>query len=326
MTKKSLILWTILGVVGLSVAFAASMFYNVNRMMRVLKMNHDEVFEDSGDVAVFEVKGIIFDSEEALKEIRELEERSDLRAVVVRVSSPGGAVGPTQEIYDALLRLKAKKKLVCSFGDVAASGGYYLALACDKIYANAGTLTGSIGVVMEFVNMRELFKWAKVEPFVIKAGKFKDIGSMNRPMTDAERALLQEVIDDVHTQFKAAVVKGRKLKSDAVEAYADGRIFSGAQAKRLGFVDELGGEHEAIRAAAKLVGISGEPSVVRRANSRNRLSSFLDSKTFAPIFDALFTKIFGTPATATAPQAFRIESGVPYFLPSHYFTSGALKQ
>lgn len=322
-----MIIWTIFGVVALSVAFAASMFYNVDRMLRVLKVGGEtHSFEDSGDVAVFDVKGVIFDSESSLRDIEEISERSDIKAVVVRVSSPGGAVGPTQEIYDALLRLKEKKKLICSFGDVAASGGYYLALACDKIFANAGTLTGSIGVVMEFVNMQDLFKWAKVDPFVIKAGKFKDIGSMNRAMSEAERALLQEVIDDVHIQFKSAVAKGRNMKRETVDAYADGRIFSGAQAKRLGFVDELGGEFEAIRYAAKEAGIKGEPQVVRRANSKNRLSSFLDSKSLAPVLDALMKAVFGSnPMTGRNPTA-QIESGVPYFLPSHYLANGILKK
>lgn len=326
MTKKSLILWTIFGVVALSAAFAASMFYNVDRMLRVLKVGGEShSFEDHGDVAVFDIKGVIFDSEESLRDIEELSERSDVRAVVVRVSSPGGAVGPTQEIYDALLRLKAKKKVVCSFGDIAASGGYYVAMACDRIFANAGTMTGSLGVVMEFVNMHDLFKWAKVEPFVIKAGKFKDIGSMNRAMSDAERALLQEMIDDVHGQFKAAVAKGRKLKAETVDAYADGRIFSGAQAKKLGFVDELGGEFEAIRFAAQAAGIKGEPQVVRRANSKSRLRSFLDSKSLAPVLDALMQSLFGGKLASKGASA-QIESGVPYFLPSHYLSSGVLKK
>lgn len=326
MTKKSIVLWTVFGVVALSAAFGFSLFYNVNRMLHVLNVGDESAFEGHGEVAIFDVKGVIMESDEALKDIQELGERGDVKAVVVRISSPGGAVGPTQEIYDALLRLKTKKKVICSVGDIAASGGYYLAAACDKIYANAGTLTGSIGVVMHFINLKNLYQWAKVEPYVIKAGKFKDIGAENRAMTDAERALLQEVMDDVHGQFKDAVAKARKLKRDFVDEYADGRIFSGAQAKKLGFVDELGGEFEAIAAVAKMAGLKGEPSVLRRAEGpKKRLSSFFNSSGIAPvalqallrwIAPGLLSSMSGGARGASAE--FQIQPGLPYYLPATY--------
>lgn len=211
-------------------------------------------------VGILEVNGVIMDSKKALKSLKKFEENSAVKALVIRINSPGGAVAPSQEIHDALKRFPKPK--VVSMSSVAASGGYYIAVAADKVYANAGTITGSIGVIMEFANLEKLYDWAKIKRFSIKTGKFKDSGAEYREMQPEERALLQGMVDDVLLQFKTAVSEGRKLSLDSVTALADGRIFSGAQAKKVGLVDELGGIDEAIAEAGKLAGIQGKPKVI----------------------------------------------------------------
>ena len=193
------------------------------------------------NVGVVKVRDVIMDSQRTLKELKEFEEDTNIKAILVRVDSPGGAVGPSQEIHDAILRVKKTKPVVASFESVAASGGFYIAVACDRIISNAGTLTGSIGVIMNMANLSELYKWAKVERYNIKSGKFKDVGSENRPMTPEERDLMQSLVNNVYEQFLKAVADGRKLPVDTVRPYADGRVLSGEQAHQAGLVDKLGG-------------------------------------------------------------------------------------
>jgi len=184
--------------------------------------------------------------------------------VVVRIQSPGGVVGPTQEIYDAIRQLRERgKPVVASMGSVAASGGYYLAAASTRIVANPGTLTGSIGVIMQLAEIEGLLRKVGVRYEVIKAGRFKDSGSFARPMTPEERAVLQAILDDMHDQFVTAIADGRRLAKERVRALADGRVYSGRMAKELGLVDALGGLDEAIRLAGELGGIPGKPRVVR---------------------------------------------------------------
>jgi protease IV len=206
-------------------------------------------------VGVVKIKGVIMDSHKVLKELKEFEEDSSIKAVLLRIDSPGGAVGPSQEIHDAVLRVRKAKPVVASFESVAASGGFYVAVAAQKIVTNPGTLTGSIGVIMDFANLGELYKWAKVDRFVIKSGKFKDVGSDSRPMLPEEKALLQELIGNVYEQFLKAVADGRKLPLDAVRPFADGRILTGEQAFKAKLVDRLGGLDialEEVRGLAKM--------------------------------------------------------------------------
>jgi protease-4 len=181
--------------------------------------------------------------------------------VVIRIDSPGGAVAPSQEIHDAVIRLREKKPVVASFGSVAASGGYYVAVAADSIVSPPGALTGSIGVIFSFLTADELMKKAGVQLQVFKSGPIKDVGTFHREPTEAERALLGEVIDDVYDQFVSTVVAGRGMSREEVLAIADGRIMTGRQALELGLIDRLGGLHEAVQLAAELGGIDGEPQV-----------------------------------------------------------------
>ena len=215
-------------------------------------------------VAVVEIEGIILDGDQVVRELIDHAENPVVKAVVVRINSPGGVVAPTQEIYNAIQRVrKAGKPVVASFGAVAASGGYYVGAATNRIYANPGTLTGSIGVVMQMANVEGLLKKVGVEYVVVKAGAYKDVGNFARAMTPEERRILQALLDDVHGQFISAVAQGRGLEESAVRAVADGRIYSGAQAKTLKLVDELGGLEEAVEAAGKLGGIPGKPKLIR---------------------------------------------------------------
>ena len=214
-------------------------------------------------VAIVELEGTIVDVDDLVRELKSHRDNPLVKAVVLRINSPGGVVGPTQELHAAVLRLReARKPVVASLGAVAASGGYYVAVAADKIYANPGTLTGSIGVIFQLPNLDGLMKKVGVEYVVVKAGQYKDIGNISRTMTPEERRVLQALLDDVHAQFISAVATGRKLDRAQVLGFADGRIVSGAQAKDLHMVDALGGLEEAVDGAAALAGLPKSPTVV----------------------------------------------------------------
>jgi protease-4 len=213
-------------------------------------------------IAIVEIRGVIAQSSEIIEEIHQHLEDDGVKAIILRIDSPGGGVGPSQEIHREVLKVKEKKKIVTSMGSVAASGGYYIACASDLIVANPGTITGSIGVLMEFTNIEELFKKIGIKGVVLKSGELKDMGSPFREMTPEERRIIQEVIDNVHQQFIKAVAEGRKLDRLKVTQIADGRILTGEQAKQLGLVDRIGNLEDAIDATAKLVGIEGKPDIV----------------------------------------------------------------
>jgi len=238
-------------------------------------------------VAVIRIEGIILDSRETIEELRHYRDNPSVKAIVLRIDSPGGAVVPSQEIFAEVRKTRAegKMKVVTSMGNVAASGGYYIAAATDRIVANPGTLTGSIGVIMELANVKGLLEKFGVQSVVIKSGRHKDMASPFRAMTPEDRALLQTVLDDVHAQFIDAVATGRSLQLEQVKTLADGRIFTGKQAQTVNLVDELGDLHDAIQLAARLVGISGEPRVIethKRFSWRDLLQG-LYSGSIAPL-------------------------------------------
>lgn len=229
-------------------------------------------------VAVLNIQDIILDSSEYLESLNRIRKSDDVKALVVRINSPGGAVGPSQEIYQELESLKSKMPVVASMGTVAASGGYYIACAAETIYANPGTITGSVGVIAQFVNYRDLLNWAKLDVEVIKSGEFKDLGSPLREMSEEEKAYMQKLIDNVHSQFKNTVARTRDLDQDTLNRISDGRIFSGEQAKELKLVDELGSLNEAITRASEMGGIKGEPNVIKYPEEKSMLQQLLDSK------------------------------------------------
>jgi protease-4 len=218
-----------------------------------------------GKVALVKIEGLLVTPEHVVEELHDYAEDASIKAIVLRIDSPGGGVVASQEIFNAVKNAKKEgKKVVASMGSVAASGGYYVAAAADKIVANPGTLTGSIGVKMEFASVEKLLEKIGVKGMVVKAGEYKDIGSPFRDMTEQEQKLLQGVIDDVHSQFIEAVAEGRGLPATDVKAIADGRIFTGRQALALKLVDEMGDLADSIRVAGKLAGIKGKPNVVER--------------------------------------------------------------
>ena len=215
-------------------------------------------------VAIVELEGVILEVDDIVRELKAHRDNPTVKAVVLRINSPGGVVAPTQELHDAVMRLRqAGKPVVASLGSVAASGGYYVAVACDQIYANPGTLTGSIGVIMQLANFEQLLKKVGVDYVVVKAGQFKDIGNLARAMTPDERRVMQALLDDVHGQFISAVAAGRRLPREDVARFADGRVFSGVQARDLHMVDALGGLEDSVLAAAKLAGIPTPPGVIQ---------------------------------------------------------------
>jgi len=215
-------------------------------------------------IAIVNVEGVITQSSGIIGELQQYLADEGVKAIILRVDSPGGGVGPSQEIYREIMRIKSKskKKVVTSMGSVAASGGYYIASASDLIVANPGTITGSIGVIMEFSNLEELLNKIGIKGVVIKSGEHKDIGSPFREMTPEERRIMQEVLDNFHQQFIQAVADCRKLDRSKVAQIADGRVFTGEQAKNLGLVDELGNLQDTIDLTAKMVGIVGRPNVL----------------------------------------------------------------
>ncbi len=256
-----------LGVAGLFVVFLWSTVGDGGASLAVF----------GGRVAIVELEGIILEVDDLVRDLKSFRDSPSVRAVVVRINSPGGVVGPTQEVHAALLKLReAGKPVVASLGALAASGGYYVAVAADRIYAHPGTLTGSIGVIMQMPNVDGLLKKVGVDYVVIKAGQYKDLGNFARAMRPDERQVLQSLLDDVHGQFIDAVAAGRKLQRAQVVRFADGRIFSGAQAKRLSMVDALGSLEDAVNAAGTLAGLKVPPRVIaprRRSSIINLLRS-----------------------------------------------------
>jgi protease-4 len=235
----------------------------------------DRVASGSGDkIAVIEVEGLITESRAVIDKLIRYRDNDRVKAIVVRIDSPGGSVGPAQEIHEELVKTQEKKAVIASMGSVAASGGYYIACAAHTIVANPGTITGSIGVIIEFANIEELLGKIGLKSVVIKSGKYKDILSPTRQLEDEERGLLQAVIDNVHGQFITAVAAGRKLPREKVTEIADGRILSGEQAKQLGLVDELGNLQDALKIAADRAGIQGKPDIIYPEKKRPSLWEF----------------------------------------------------
>lgn len=221
-----------------------------------------ELFPQKNAVGVVEIAGTLWVSDDWVQEIESFRKDPNIRAVIARIQSPGGTVAASQEIYAALKKLSEKKPVVASLGTIAASGGLYAALAANKIVADAGTLTGSIGVRMEHFNIGELLRFAKIDYDTIKSGHFKDMASFSRPMTAEERGLLEGMMQEIHGQFKEAVATSRNLKPKQVEQFADGRIFSGAFAKEIGVIDEIGDFGKAVEIVSKLAKIEGEANLV----------------------------------------------------------------
>jgi len=275
-----------LGVIAALLVFFLSVLFFIGRYI-----GRPGRFAFGDKIAIVEIKGVITQSSRIIEELNQYEEDEGVKAIILRIDSPGGGVGPAQEIHREILKVKSKKKVVTSMGSVAASGGYYIACASDLIVANPGTITGSIGVIMEFTNIEELFKKIGIKGVVLKSGEHKDIGSPFREMTPEEKKIIQEVIDNVHQQFVQAVAKGRKMDQEKVMQIADGRILTGEQAKQIGLVDQIGNLQDTIDIVAKMAGIEGKPNILY-PKRRFSLWELLVRETTSAILDTLNEKGF----------------------------------
>jgi protease-4 len=213
-------------------------------------------------IGVVEIEGTITDLKDVMADIVRFKEDDSIRGVIVRINSPGGAVGPTQEAATELKKLKEKKKVYVSMGSVCASGGYYIAAVGERLYANPSTITGSIGVIMQQTVVEDLMKKIGVQSNTIKAGSMKDVGNPFRRMTDSERKYLQDIIDSIHEQFIKDVAEGRKMKIEKARELSDGRIYTGLQAKDTGLIDSIGTFYDAVDAMKATLGIKGKPDLV----------------------------------------------------------------
>jgi len=257
MTKKIVVL-LIVAMAAFVLLFAVSML--IARMIMGVADTKTAVKEGIGLV---EVRGMIIDSKDTIRQLRYFLKQDRVKAVVLRVDSPGGVVAPSQEIYEEVRKFAAKKKIFVSMGSLAASGGYYISAPASMIFANPGTITASIGVILKLSNIEALMDKIGIKSYTLKTGKFKDSGSPLRTLSKEDRAMLQSVINNTHEQFVRAVATGRKLPVDEVRKIADGRILSGEQALALKLVDRLGTLQDAIEEAGRQTGIKGEPEVIQ---------------------------------------------------------------
>jgi protease IV len=240
-------------------------------------------------IGVIDITGLISDSQHIVNQVKKFSQDKRIRGIILRIDSPGGSVGPSQEIYDEVLKTRESGKTIyASMGALAASGGYYIASAAEKIFANPGTLTGSIGVIMAFPNAKGLMEKIGIQPEIIKAGKYKDIGSPARTMTEKERNLLQSVVVDVHQQFIEAIASGRDISIEEVTNIADGRILTGRQAHSLNLVDQLGGLQATIDQLADKVGIVGTPKIVKEKPRFGLLDWVLQTTINQPLMNQSF--------------------------------------
>jgi len=265
-------------VVNMAAVFFAVFLISVGVMMaggQGLDIAGSAVKEDS--ILKLELNGVIIDGKTFIEDLKRYAKDDKIKGVLVHINSPGGVVGPSQEIYAELKRVRdvLQKPVVASCGSMAASGAYYAAVAADKIVTNPGTLVGSIGVIMEFANLEKLYSWAKIEPYVLKTGGFKDAGSPSRAMTAEERAYFQSVLDNVQDQFESAVTTNRKLADYIVDKYADGRVFTGEMAVKLGFADQIGTLSDAVRLIGELTNLGEDPKIFEPPQRSPSLSDFI---------------------------------------------------
>jgi protease-4 len=240
-------------------------------------------FFSTQKVAVVPIEGEIFEARETVEALHRYADSATVRAIVMRINSPGGAIAPSQEIYEEIrkVRAKSKKPIVASLDSVAASGGFYIASACDQIVSNPGSITGSIGVILQWMEIKDLVSWAKMKPETLTSGAMKDAGSPYRDLTDAERAYLQRITTQLHAQFIHAVAVGRKgkMSEDEVVRVADGRIFTGEEALALKLVDRLGNLDDAVNLAARLAGVRGRPGTIYPRRRKPTLIDLLSNTT-----------------------------------------------
>ncbi len=301
--STKIFLFVLLGL-GILTTVSVLMFW---LMLKSVDRKDEIVFHGSGDkIAVVEIKGVILDSEEIVRQLKKFHEDRSIQAILLRIDSPGGGVAASQEIYEEVRKIRETGKIVVvSMSSLAASGGYYVACGANKIVANRGTLTGSIGVISQFMQFDSLMGKIGITMNTIKSGKMKDAGNPFRRMTADDKEYFQSLMDDVHKQFIGVVEDEREIEHDTLVKYADGRVFTGEQALELGLVDTLGTFEDAVGIAAELAGISGEPSIVKEAKKKTTLFDLLMNDAEVPEFTDLKNQILHQPILQyRIPQGF----------------------
>lgn len=283
--------WLVWVIVGGGV-FVFSLVMAVALLFYVFHDDSDGDFSFSGNrIGIVELTGVIFDSKSWIEQLQRFAENSSIKAIILRIDSPGGGVAASQEVHNEVVRIRREKRkvIVSSIGSVGASGAYYIACGTDKIVANAASITGSIGVIAEWVNYGELLKWAKLKSVVLKSSELKDAGSPVRELTETEKKYLQNIIDDMYIQFVQVVAQGRKFDLEKAKSFSDGRIFTGKDAKAKALIDDIGNLQDAIRITAKMANISGEPRLVYPARERTGLIDLIfgDARQVFPFGAAL---------------------------------------
>lgn len=263
----------------LIVIFVGSILAGVGGVIALISGGPEEHVSKSSILAL-DLEGVITDGKDFLELLRKHRKDPHIKGVLIRINSPGGVVGPSQEIFDEIKRTREefKKPVIAYCSAVAASGAYYSAVGADKIFTTPGCMMGSIGVIMEFMNLEKLYDWAKVHRYSITTGKFKDAGAEYKELTAEQRALFQDMLDDVLKQFKAAIIEGRKMKPEFLDQYADGRIFTGQQAVKLGFADQVGSWEDARKALGEMTGLGANPEVFKGKKQRGFME-FLEDAT-----------------------------------------------
>lgn len=224
-----------------------------------VKRNISGPISPEGNIGVVEVTGPIISSKGIIQDFKVFMDDDAIKAVILRVDSPGGGIGPSQEIYRELMKYRDAKPVIASMGSVAASGGYYIACATQGIVANSGTITGSIGVIMEYANVEQIAQKIGISPVVIKSGEYKDMGSPMRTLKESEKLLFQNLVDELHAQFVSDAATARNMETGAMAKLADGRVYTGQTAMKLKLVDRIGNMDDAVQWAAQMAGIEGEP-------------------------------------------------------------------
>jgi protease-4 len=242
-------------------------------------------------ILALDLDGIIMDNKDFLELLRKYRKDERVKGVLIRINSPGGVVGPSQEMYDEIKRTREefKKPVVAFCGAVAASGAYYAAVGADRIVTTPGCMIGSIGALMEFVNLEKLYSWAKVQRYAITTGEFKDAGAEYKPLTDRQRGLFQDLLNNVLSQFKKAIVDGRKMKPEFLDQYADGRVFTGEQAVKLGFADQVGTWDDARKLLGKMTNLGDDPEMFKPKKRRGMMELFEEASSETR-FEGLFKK------------------------------------
>ena len=257
-----------------TVIFASLMFFLSSGARMLSSGINENISEFEGNIGIVEITGMILASKEVIEDIKNFRENEDIQAIILRIDSPGGGIGPSQEIYREVMKTRADKKIITSMGSVAASGGYYIASATEGIIANPGTITGSIGVIMEYANLMEIAQKIGISPVVIKSGEYKDMGSPLRELRETEKQIFQELVDDLHKQFVFDVANARDMDLKIVEKLSDGRVYTGQQALDLKLVDKLGNLEDAVSWAGELAGIEGELEPVYPPPKDDKVSFF----------------------------------------------------